>query len=110
MGVISASAMQELVTTARTDYHGGELEALAHALCANLVWKACETNIAHEGLPNDGGGGLIGALLRERGTGIVWFVCAVGRERVAVDGGNVRVRHLSKTRRIKLDKERKKDL
>ena len=102
--------MQELVTTARTDYHSGELEALAHALCANLVWKACETNIAHEGLPNDGGGGLIGALLREGGTGIVWFVCAVGRERVAVDGGNVRVRHLSKTRRIKLDKERKKDL
>lgn len=38
-----------------TDDHGGELEALAHALSVDLVWQVCETDVAHEFLANDGG-------------------------------------------------------
>lgn len=93
---VSKGGTVKLVTTVLTDNHGGELEALAHALRADLVRKTCKTNVAHEGLPNNRRSRVIAALLRERGTGTVQFVCPVGRERVAIDGGNVGVRHLCK--------------
>ena len=74
----------------QTDNHGGELETLANALPVNLVWKICETDVAHELLANDWG--YAGGVLLDSGAGAIWDT--VGRRRERVDAGrDVRVRH-----------------
>ena len=82
------------MTTMRTNNHGGELEALAHAFPVYLVGEVGKADVAHELLADDGGDAAAGLLLGEGGVGAVQIVAAICRDRVAVGGGNVRVRHL----------------
>ena len=74
---------------ALTDDHGVEVEALAHALPVDLVGEVRETDVAHELLTDDGGGGAVGSLLGEGGGRAVHVAVAVRGHRVAVGGGNV---------------------
>ena len=50
------------MTTMRTNNHGGELEALAHALSVHLVGEVGKAHIAVELFANDGGRGGLGLL------------------------------------------------
>ena len=63
----------------RTDNHGSELEALADALPVDLVWKVCETDVAHELLANDGG--QAGRVLLDGGAGVIGEGVGGGREK-----------------------------
>lgn len=90
---------------ALTDDHGVEVEALAHALPVDLVGEIRETDVAHELLTDDGGGGAVGSLLGEGGGRAVHVAVAVRGHRVAVGGGNVRVRHLEE---VSVERRRKR--
>ena len=79
----------------RTNNHGGELEALAHALSVHLVRKVGKTHIAVELFADDGGRGGFGLLGQRWGGPVCPVRGAVGGDGVAVGCvGHVRVRHL----------------
>ena len=94
------------MTTIHTDDHGGELEALAHALPVHLVGKVGKAHVAVELFANDGRGCWFRGLWERRGGTVHLARGAVGGEGVAVGGGrNVRVCHL---RNVQLKRNDKK--
>ena len=83
------------MTTMRTNNHGGELEALAHALSVHLVREVGKAHIAVELFADDGGRGGFGLLGQRWGGPVCPVRGAVGGDGVAVGCvGHVRVRHL----------------
>lgn len=50
------------VTTARTNDHCGELEALPHAFPVHLIGEVGEANVSHELFADDWGDASVGAL------------------------------------------------
>lgn len=94
----------EDVTTVLTDDHSSELEAFPNALPVYLVGQVGKSDVAIELFANDRCRPGLCRLLGERRARAVHPARAVGSERLAIGGRNVRVGH-RKNQGLKADEK-----